>query len=76
MKGKTLKEIAIFTKVVSAGFLVGGFALSGLLISRKLVQAGMPPWTSMVLVPAFTGIGAWHAWDSIKKIIKNNKRKE
>lgn len=71
-----MREVVIFTKVISTGFLLGGFALSGLFISRKLVQSGMPPWASIIIVPAFAGIGAWHAWDSIKKIIKNNKRKE
>lgn len=74
MKGRWLHEVIIFTKIISSGFLVGGFAFMGILIARKLVQSGWPLWVNVVLPVVFTLFGLQQGWLLIKNILNRNNK--
>ena len=74
MKDKRLKDLIIFTKIISTGFLVGGFALMGLLIGKKLVDSGWPPWVNFAAPLIFTLFGLHQGWVVIKSILNKSKK--
>lgn len=77
MKKKTLKNIAIFAKIISASVLLAGFVLIGLFAARKLEAMNYPPWVNLSVLLIIVAFGLWQAWLSVNQTLKKlTERKE
>lgn len=77
MKKKTLKDIAIFAKIISASVLLAGFVLIGLFVAKKLEALNYPPWINLSVLLIIVAFGLWQAWLAVNQTLKKiTKRKE
>ena len=70
MKKKTLKDIAIFAKIISASVLLAGFVLIGLFVAKKLEALNYPPWVNLSVLLIIVVFGLWQAWLSVNQTLK------
>ena len=72
MKGKGLRDVALFGRVLSTGLVVAGYAFLGVWLSRWLDAEGSPSWLSVAAVPAALLFGLWQGWLFLTKIARRD----
>ena len=75
-KGKTLKDFIIFGRVLSVGFLIGGYVFAGVIFSRWMEGKGYAPLLVALTPVVVTLFGLWQGWLFITQFGKNNKQKK
>jgi lipid-binding SYLF domain-containing protein len=71
-----LRGIAIFGRVLSAGFLIGGYAFLGVRFARWLEARGYSLLTVALTPIVVTLFGLWQGWLFISRFGKNEKAKK
>ncbi|MBL3538692.1 hypothetical protein [Aminivibrio sp.] len=64
------KDVVMFGKIISAGFLIGGYVFLGVYIARRLVVSGYPMWLNVALPVILALFGLWQGWFLIREIMR------
>lgn len=68
MKG--LQDLVTYGKILSAGFLVGGYTFFGVLVARRLIARGYPSWLNLLL-PSFMAVfGLIQGWLFVREVVR------
>ncbi|MDR3265223.1 MAG: hypothetical protein LBT15_04330 [Synergistaceae bacterium] len=69
----SLRDIVLFGRVVSVGFLIGGYAVAGVYIAQWMKDREYPPLL-VGLTPIIVGIfGIWQGWLCVRGVIRNGE---
>ncbi len=62
LKPENLREIIMFSRVLSAGLVIAGYAFLGVWLSNWLVSQGWPILAALMAIPVIAGFGMWQGW--------------
>jgi len=60
----------MFGKIISTGFLIGGYVFLGVYIARRLVASGYPNWLNADLAAVLALFGLAQGWFLIREIMR------
>jgi hypothetical protein len=66
--GKDWRDIALFGRVLSVGFLIGGYVFGGVYIARWMKDRGFGPALVAVTPVAVAFFGLWQGWLFLSQI--------
>lgn len=64
------KDVVMFGKIISTGFLIGGYVFLGVYIARKLVASGYPLWLNAALPAILALFGLAQGWFLVREIMR------
>ncbi|TDY56674.1 hypothetical protein C8D99_11830 [Aminivibrio pyruvatiphilus] len=64
------KDVVMFGKIISTGFLIGGYVFLGVYLARRLVASGYPSWINAALPAALALFGLGQGWFLVREIMR------
>jgi uncharacterized protein YneF (UPF0154 family) len=67
------KDVVMFGKIISTGFLIGGYVFLGVYIARKLVLSGYPTWLNAALPALLALFGLGQGWFLVREYMRKKE---